>query len=442
MVEAAKKLLSRESAIEKALILAVQHRYPFEHVPEDLMDPTWADAKAMKIVYEFGNGNVDVAAIIRADQLRSLAPDAGHAHYMPSHIDVFVGDYLRAIDTNLKATAADNKYYAKEGPRNFYTLYRLHNYHSLIYAAMLAEQPRVALKSVDRMDAAITDEMLLSQSPPMADWLESFNTIRTHVYICFGMWNELKTQSVPDNRELYRRTIAMVYYGRALEYAATGLIDESLSARKAYLAAAKQVPYSTMIFPNTVVDVLGVAVAGLVPSVGGEGLALNVLVLSFVHGPSLIEAKFSIANEADAQVIEHDHGHDHGHSHDHDDHHNDHIHGSNEARSSADAASEDHKEHKHNNATVKPHGRDLGMLGVFVHVLGDAFNNIGVIIAAVVMWKAEGHERYYIDPVISVLIAVTILISTIPLTKNSGSIMLQMAPDGVQLEDVKRRSKA
>lgn len=100
-------------------------------------------------------------------------------------------------------------------------------------------------------------------------------------------------------------------------------------------------------------------------------------------------------------------------------------------------ASEDHKEHKHNNATVKPHGRDLGMLGVFVHVLGDAFNNIGVIIAAVVMWKAEGHGRYYIDPAISVLIAVMILISAIPLTKNSGSILLQMAPNGVELEDVK-----
>lgn len=77
------------------------------------------------------------------------------------------------------------------------------------------------------------------------------------------------------------------------------------------------------------------------------------------------------------------------------------------------------------------------MLGVFVHVLGDAFNNIGVIIAAVVMWKAEGHGRYYIDPAISVLIAVMILISAIPLTKNSGSILLQMAPNGVELEDVK-----
>ncbi|EXL40812.1 hypothetical protein FOCG_16756 [Fusarium oxysporum f. sp. radicis-lycopersici 26381] len=70
------------------------------------------------------------AALIPADRLRSLAPDAGHAHHMPSHIDVLVGDYRRAIDTNLKATAADDKCYAKEGPCNFYSLYRLHNYHA------------------------------------------------------------------------------------------------------------------------------------------------------------------------------------------------------------------------------------------------------------------------------------------------------------------------
>ena len=77
------------------------------------------------------------------------------------------------------------------------------------------------------------------------------------------------------------------------------------------------------------------------------------------------------------------------------------------------------------------------MLGVFIHVLGDAFNNIGVIIAAVVMWKAEGQGKYYIDPAISVLIAVMILITAIPLTKNSGAILLQTAPAGVDLEDVK-----
>lgn len=40
MVEAAKKHLPRASAVEKALILAMQHRYPSEHVPKDLMDPT------------------------------------------------------------------------------------------------------------------------------------------------------------------------------------------------------------------------------------------------------------------------------------------------------------------------------------------------------------------------------------------------------------------
>lgn len=84
----------------------------------------------------------------------------------------------------------------------------------------------------------------------------------------------------------------------------------------------------------------------------------------------------------------------------------------------------DHPEHKHNTAAIKHPGRDLGMLGVFIHVLGDAVNNTGVIIAAVVMWKAEGHGRYYIDPATSVLMAIMILISAIPLTKNSGATSL------------------
>lgn len=64
------------------------------------------------------------------------------------------------------------------------------------------------------------------------------------------------------------------------------------------------------------------------------------------------------------------------------------------------------------------------MLGVFIHILGDAFNNIGIIITAVAIWKAEDHRRYYIDPAISVLAAIMILISAIPLARNSRSILL------------------
>lgn len=82
-------------------------------------------------------------------------------------------------------------------------------------------------------------------------------------------------------------------------------------------------------------------------------------------------------------------------------------------------------------------GRDLGMMGVFIHILGDAVNNLGVIIAALILWKVEGEGRYYADPAVGVFIAVMIFLSAIPLVRNSGAILLQIAPGGISLEDVK-----
>ncbi|EKJ77541.1 hypothetical protein FPSE_02291 [Fusarium pseudograminearum CS3096] len=96
-----------------------------------------------------------------------------------------------------------------------------------------------------------------------------------------------------------------------------------------------------------------------------------------------------------------------------------------------------HHEHRHMSVVIKSPGRDLGMLGVFIHVLGDAVNNIGVIIAAVIIWKAEGQGRYYADPAVGVFISLMILASAVPLVKNSGAILLQTAPRGLNLDDIK-----
>ncbi len=82
-------------------------------------------------------------------------------------------------------------------------------------------------------------------------------------------------------------------------------------------------------------------------------------------------------------------------------------------------------------------GRDLNMLGAMIHVLGDAANNIGVIIAALVIWKTHYPGRFYADPAVSIAIALMILISAIPLVKNSGTILLESAPRGVDIQDVK-----
>lgn len=81
-----------------------------------------------------------------------------------------------------------------------------------------------------------------------------------------------------------------------------------------------------------------------------------------------------------------------------------------------------HKDHRHiSSKTPKSSGHDLGMMGVMIHVIGDAINNIGVIIAAAVIWKADYGGRFYADPGVSMGIAFMILLSALPLGMSSSS---------------------
>lgn len=56
------------------------------------------------------------------------------------------------------------------------------------------------------------------------------------------------------------------------------------------------------------------------------------------------------------------------------------------------------------------------MMGVLIHVIGDCANNLGVIIAAAVIWFANYGGRFYADPAVSMGIAIMIFISSIPLS--------------------------
>ncbi|KLU81932.1 cation efflux system protein czcD [Magnaporthiopsis poae ATCC 64411] len=97
-----------------------------------------------------------------------------------------------------------------------------------------------------------------------------------------------------------------------------------------------------------------------------------------------------------------------------------------------------HANHRHNlaSASPQPASRDLGMLGVMLHVAGDALNNLGVTVAALVIWKTESPVRYYADPSVGVFIAVVILVTAVPLVRKSGEILLQSTPPDVNPDDV------
>ncbi|EFQ31040.1 cation diffusion facilitator family transporter [Colletotrichum graminicola] len=102
----------------------------------------------------------------------------------------------------------------------------------------------------------------------------------------------------------------------------------------------------------------------------------------------------------------------------------------------SEQANTDSKEAKAENHQV---GRDLGMLGVMIHVIGDAMNNVGIIVAAVVVWKGNGDGRFYVDPGVSLFIASTIIASALPLCGRAGHILMESTPPHVDLDDIRAK---
>ncbi|KAH6635268.1 cation efflux family protein [Chaetomium sp. MPI-SDFR-AT-0129] len=173
--------------------------------------------------------------------------------------------------------------------------------------------------------------------------------------------------------------------------------------------------------------------AKLILIVGCVGLGLNIITITFLH--------------------ENHHGHGHGHHNDHDHESQNHPTHESEPRcfhqGHADSdcpskeggnghlAPEGHSGHRHVSLSLKAPGRDLGMMGALLHVIGDALNNLGVIIAAVVILFTSSPGRFYADPAVGLAISLMIVSSAIPLARDSGEILLQSAPVGVDLADIK-----
>lgn len=198
-------------------------------------------------------------ALRAADVLRTLVPDAGHLVHMPTHIDVLCGHYHDVVFWNQRAIAADLKYFAREGAFNLYTGYRQHNYHFVVYGAMFLGQMDPALAAIRGMAETVPEALLRIESPPMADFFESYMALEPHVLVRFGRWEEACALTPPDDPDLYATQAAYTYYARALGHAALGRVAAAEAEEQAFLAACARVPDTRLMHNNTVADLLAVA---------------------------------------------------------------------------------------------------------------------------------------------------------------------------------------
>jgi tetratricopeptide (TPR) repeat protein len=198
-------------------------------------------------------------ALRAGDRLRELMPDAGHLIHMPTHIDVLCGNYRDVLVYNEKAIAVDRKYLAREGAMNVYSLYRTHNHHFAIYGAMFLGQYTPALKAAQELIDTTPEELLRIPSPPMADFIEGYIPMKQHVLVRFGKWREIIDQDLPEDRDLYCSTTAMMLYAKGVAHSILGEIAEAERARTAFREAKARVPETRRVHNNKVVDLLAVA---------------------------------------------------------------------------------------------------------------------------------------------------------------------------------------
>ncbi|MDP1966939.1 MAG: tetratricopeptide repeat protein [Reyranella sp.] len=198
-------------------------------------------------------------ALRAGDRLRDLVPDSGHLIHMPTHIDVLCGNYRDVVVYNQKAVAVDRKFLAREGAMNVYALYRSHDHHFVVYGAMFLGQYTPAIKAAQELIDTTPEELLRIPSPPMADFIESYLSVKQHVLVRFGKWREIIAQELPKDQALYCGTTAMTLYAKGVAHSVLGEIEAAERMREAFRAAKARVPESRRLHNNTMVDMLAIA---------------------------------------------------------------------------------------------------------------------------------------------------------------------------------------
>lgn len=198
-----------------------------------------------------------------ADALRDLAPDSGHLCHMPSHIDLLCGHYQDAIVASHKAVKADNKYLARVGKYGFYTTGCCHDMHLLMYAAMLSGQFRPALEAANGIETLLSEDVLRTEIPHLASTLEAYYSMKMHVLVRFGKWDEILAVPAPTDAKLYCVTQAMYHYARGIAYSVLGEIALAEAELEKLERAIERISPDRRFFNNKAQDVVTVGQAML-----------------------------------------------------------------------------------------------------------------------------------------------------------------------------------
>lgn len=152
-----------------------------------------------------------------AERLAALMPAAGHLVHMPAHIYYRVGRYADSLETNRKAVAADETYFARVGGRPaFYGgTYYPHNVHFLMISAQMAGDGPTAVEAAQKLDGILSMEQVRT-----VPWVQP---IKAAPYLTHAQFSPPETiLALPDPGDEFPFVKAHWHYARGIGYAFQG----------------------------------------------------------------------------------------------------------------------------------------------------------------------------------------------------------------------------
>jgi tetratricopeptide (TPR) repeat protein len=197
-----------------------------------------------------------------ADRLAGLMPGAGHIVHMPGHIFIRVGRYADAIQANQHAIHEDETFIADRSPQGVYPLgYYPHNYHFLNFAAMMAANEEMAVKSA--MDLAEKAQPELLRMPGLAGSMQQYLQTPLFAYLRFDRWDRILATPPPPADLPYATGLSQ--YARGIAQARSGNTEDAQTELAALRksAAKPELQELPILSYNSAASVLAIAEATL-----------------------------------------------------------------------------------------------------------------------------------------------------------------------------------
>jgi len=78
---------------------------------------------------------------------------------------------------------------------------------------------------------------------------------------------------------------------------------------------------------------------------------------------------------------------------------------------------------------------NINLKAAYLHMMGDALTSLGVIMGAVAIYTLNW---YWVDPLVTLFICGYLLVQTFSILKETVEILMQMAPDDIDSDNVSR----